>query len=79
MTAKVDGRPQGRDRLRALFTTSAVPLKAAFARTFSRLFARSLSLSGHRKRKAASRHLYQQTHDDLCRRLGRPPIKWAKR
>ena len=36
MTAKVDGRPEGRDRLRALFTTSAVTrVCAAFAHTFA--------------------------------------------
>lgn len=40
------------------------------------LFARHLSLKGHEKRKAASRQIYQKTHDELRERLGMAPIKW---
>ncbi len=42
------------------------------------LFARFLSKKGHRDRKSASRKVYQETHDDLRRRLNLPPIKWRR-
>jgi hypothetical protein len=44
----------------------------------TRLFARQLSLKGHHKRKAASRKLYRETHDQLREKLGMEPIRWGK-
>jgi hypothetical protein len=48
-------------------------------RILSHLFARFLSNKGHRDRKATARQRYQQTHDELAARMGRPPIPWRRR
>jgi hypothetical protein len=72
--AKVDGRPEGRDRLRALFTTSAVTrVCAAFAQLLRPNPGKQLSSIGTLRRK----QLIRDKTDSMRRELNMPPVKWG--